>query len=227
MKRIIFLSTIYFLLTTVVNAQSVDILWQGDTYTPPFYQGKSLWSVQSKITFIAIPTSLGNPANLYYKWTRNGTVLGNNNGIGKHTIAFLGNILSQSQTIRVDIISGGNEISASASAIVTPTTPEVGVYENNPLYGFMFHNMVGENYNLKEPEITFTAFPYFFSTLTRANGAVVYEWRTNTGGLETRNSVTYRAPENAVGSSKVSLKASHKSQITQDARKDFLVEFGQ
>src|SRR3990167_742525 len=105
MKRIIFLSTIYFLLTTVVLAQSVDILWQGDTYTPPFYKGKSLWSNQSRITFVAIPQGLGNPASLNYKWTKNGTVLGNINGIGKNTLSFTDSILSRPQTIRVDILS--------------------------------------------------------------------------------------------------------------------------
>ena len=66
MKKIVFLFAIYSLLFTVVNAQSVDLLWQGETYVPPFYKGKSLWSDQSRITLFAIPQGLGNPANLNY-----------------------------------------------------------------------------------------------------------------------------------------------------------------
>lgn len=235
MKKIFLLSTIYFLLLTTAFAQSVDLLWQGDTYTPPFYQGRSLWSTQSDITFVAIPQGLGNPANLNYKWTKNGSVLGSFSGVGRNTLSFSDSILSITQTIRVDIISttnidilsDENPVMASASITLTPTSPSLNIYESSPLYGFMFHKSVGNNYQLKEKEITFTAFPYFFSVNTRLDNSLAYEWRTNTGGLETRDSVTYRVPDNTSGgSSQVSLRAFHKNQITQDARKSFLVEFG-
>ena len=225
MKKIIFLSTIFLLLATSVHAQSVDILWQGDTYTPPFYQGKSLWSTQSMITFVAIPNGLGNPSNLYYKWIRNGTVLGNSNGVGKNTLVFLDDILSRTQNIEVEIISASDNVLASSSISVTPIVPTLAVYENNPLYGFMFHKAVGENYRLKENELTLSAFPYFFNADTRLSNNLTYEWRTNTGGLGIRNSVTYRAPDNASGSSQVSLRVSNKNYITQNVEKGFLVEF--
>ena len=222
---LIFIS--YFLLPTSVNAQSIDILWQGEGYTPPFYQGRTLWSSQSRITFLAIPQSLANPANLTYKWTKNGTVLGKINGVGRNTLTFVDSILSKPQTVKIDILSGQNTLLASASIVVTPISPTLVVYENNPLYGFMFHKETVGTYQLQEKEITFTIFPLFFSALSRPDPALDYEWRTNIGGeAETRNSVTYRTPDNAAGSSQVEVRASHKDKILQSSSKSFLIEFG-
>ena len=74
MKKVIFLSIICFLLsTTHVFAQSVDLLWQGNGYVPPFYQGRTIWSKQSGVTVLALTQGLGNPSNLYFKWSKNGT----------------------------------------------------------------------------------------------------------------------------------------------------------
>ncbi|MDO8569322.1 MAG: hypothetical protein Q7R89_00845 [bacterium] len=222
------LFTIYYLLSTTAFAQSVDLLWQGDTYTPPFYQGKSLWSNQSRITFLAIPQGLGNPANLNYKWTKNGTVLGNINGVGKNTLSFTDSILSRPQTIEVDIISSNQgAVLASASVFVAPISPVLAIYENSPLYGFMFHKETSGIHELKEKEVTFTAFPLFFSVSNRGGGAVNYEWRTNIGEeAGTRNSVTYRAPDDAKGTSQVEVSASHKDKIVQSSSKSFLIKFG-
>ena len=225
-KGLLLASCFLFLASTTTHAQSVDLLWQGETYAPPFYKGKSLWSNQSRITFFAMTNGLGNPANLGYKWTKNGTVLGNINGIGKNTLAFTDSILSRPQTIKVEILSEQKTVLASASVFVIPTPPVLAVYENNPLYGFMFHKEMAGEYKLQEKEVTFTAFPLFFSALNRIDNSVEYEWRTNVGDAENKNSVTYRAPDDATGASQIQVSASNKEKILQSSNKSFLIEFG-
>ncbi|MBI1974526.1 MAG: hypothetical protein HYS51_01595 [Candidatus Zambryskibacteria bacterium] len=226
--RFIFLLLVVscLLFVSKVHAQSVDILWQGETYTPPFYQGKSLWSTQSMITFVAIPNGLGNSSSLDFRWTRNGTVIGNSSGRGKNTFSYLDSVISKLQKIEVEVLSGENVL-AKSSVEAKPIKPALSVYENSPLYGFMFHKEISGNFKLKEKEVTFTAFPFFFNTNTRANADIIYEWVTNTGETEEKNSVTYRVPENAFGSSQISLHAANKTSITQDVNRGFLVEFGQ
>lgn len=229
MKKFYFLLATLLLITPISYsyAQSVDILWQGDAYTPPFYNGRTLWSNQSRISFLAIPQGLGNPASLNYKWTKNGTVLGNINGIGKNTLSFTDSILSIPQTIEVDIISQGDTVLASASINVAPVSSILAIYENNPLYGFMFHREINGTHELQNKEVTFSAFPFFFSILNRTDNAVDYEWRTNIGGeAETKNSVTYRAPDDATGASQIQVKVSNKDKITQSSDKSFLIKFG-
>ena len=226
MKLAIFILAFYSLLLNSTYAQEVDLLWQGETYTPPFYQGRTLWSNQSRITFLAIPQGLGNPNNLNYKWTKNGIVLGNINGIGRNSFFFYDSILSKPQSVMVEILSEQGAVLASASNIVTPTLPELVVYENNPLYGFMFHREINGEYQFQDKETTFTAFPLFFSTLNRLDPMIDYQWQTNNTGVETKNSVTYRTPENTSGSSEIRVRVSNRDKITQDASKRFLVKFG-
>ncbi|MDP3874996.1 MAG: hypothetical protein Q8Q22_00535, partial [bacterium] len=196
-------------------------------YAPPFYQGRTLWSNQSRITFLAVSHGLGNPTNLNYKWTKNGTVLGNINGVGKNTLSFVDSILSRPQTVKIDILSGQDVVLASASVTVAPISPTLTIYENNPLYGFMFHRETSETFILQEKEVTFTAFPLFFSASNRSDNRVNYEWRTNIGGeAETKNSVTYRAPDDTAGSSQIQVRASSKDKILQSSNKSFFIQFG-
>lgn len=227
MKKTLFILTIYCLLFTSLSAQSVDLLWQGDGYTPPFYNGRTLWSSQSKITLFAVPQKLGGPANLNYKWSRNGTVLGSLSGVGKNTLSLNDSVLSKSQNIRVEIVFGDNEVLAQTSTVITPVTPSLLVYENNPLYGFLFHKEVSGSYPLHEAEITFDAFPLFFSVQDHSDTSLTYRWRTNTGETETKSSVTYRAPEEASGTSLISITLSNADKILQSANKSFLVQFGE
>ncbi|MDO8589887.1 MAG: hypothetical protein Q7R69_01270 [bacterium] len=230
MKKYHLLLVTLVLITPVFysQAQTVDILWQGQTYTSPFYKGKSLWSSQSRITFLAIPhgTGTGNPASLIYKWSKNGTVLGNINGVGKNTMVYTDLILSKPQTVKIDVLSPDEGLLASASVAVTPISPILAIYENNPLYGFMFHKETSGTHELQNKEATFTAFPLFFSVSNRMDSGLKYEWRTNDGGVETSNSVTYRVPDDTPGTSAVAVEVSNINKIMQSSNKSFLIQFG-
>lgn len=229
MKKVVFLLLMFMFSTPfyTLSAQTVDLLWQGDTYTPPFYKGRTLWSNQSRISFVAMPQGLGDSTKLNYKWTKDGTVLGNINGVGRNTLSFVDSIFSRPQTVKVDILSSDKSIVlATASVFVTPISPVLAIYENNPLYGFMFHREISRTFHLQEKEVTFTVFPLFFSTFSRLDNRVGYQWSTNAGGeMESNNSVTYRSPDNATGTSKVLVYASSTDKIIQSANNSFLVEF--
>jgi len=222
---ILLLVVSYLSLVSSAHAQSVDILWQGEVYTPPFYQGKTFWSKQSRVTLVAIPQGLGNTANLNYKWTKNGTVLGNINGIGRNYLSFVDSILSRPQTIEVAIVSGSGNVLAKTSTLIVPITPALAVYESNPLYGFMFHKEVGEIYDIQGQEVTFAMFPLFVSALGRVDNVLNYRWETNGKTTGSANSATYRIPENVSGSSKIVVNFSNTKEITQRANKSFLVQF--
>lgn len=228
MKKLFFLTILYSLLFSFAEAQSVDILWQGKGYTPPFYQGRTLWSRQSGVTLVAIPQGLGNAANLNYKWSRSGTVLGNISGVGKSTINYADSVLSRPQTFKVEIIgSDGETVRASASVDLAPIDPDILVYENHPLYGFMFHKEIGGSHVLRDDEVTFAAFPLFFSTPSRTSGLLSYQWRTNAQNAQEASSVTYRTPEGTSGSARVEARVTNREMMMQDVRKSFLVQFGE
>lgn len=215
-----------FLLPTSALAQSVDILWQGETYAHPFYLGRSLWSQQSQVTITAIPQGLGNPAGLSYKWSRNGTVLGSLSGIGNNSFRFADTIFSKPALVKVQIISTDGDVLAENSVTITPTSSQLSVYENNPLYGFMFHREVGDGYTLEDKEVTFAAFPLFAPGANRSAANLNYTWSANNSTAEVGSSVTYRAPEGRVGTALIRLNLSNEGAIMPALTRNFLIKFG-
>ncbi|MDP2651136.1 MAG: hypothetical protein Q8O98_00945 [bacterium] len=221
----------FYLLPNTVVAQTtgtIDFLWQGDTYTPPFYKGRALWSNQSKLILVGIPNIPGvsNPASLEYIWTRNGQVLGPSNGTGRNSLAFYDSVLGRAQNIKLEVLSGDGAILASGTINLGPVRPSLLIYENNPLYGILFNKEVTSNYSMRGEEVTFAGFPLFFNSKSRHDVKVQYQWLTNTGTVERSNSVTYRVPDGLRGSSRVTVDAKHSRELIQTARRSFVVKFG-
>lgn len=208
----------------------IDLLWQGEVYTPPFYKGKSFWPEQGLLTVQAVPNVFNSSgqkisqSNLVYRWYKNGSLVPGASGVGKSSFRFQDSILSTPQTIRVDILINEQIISATASLNISPTSSRLLIYEDSPLYGFMFSKEVSAGFNLKERELTFQAFPLFFSVKNRDSESLTYNWRTGRIASGTKSRITFRAPDNAAGNSQVSLKTN--SNLTmQSAERNFLVQF--
>ncbi|MEK7135527.1 MAG: hypothetical protein AAB780_02380, partial [Patescibacteria group bacterium] len=166
------------------------------------------------------------PANLDYVWSKNGTVLGNLSGVGRNSISLLDSIFSKPVVIKVEIVRGEEELLADTSIILTPTSPTLAVYENNPLYGFMFHREVGEGYTLEGKEVTFTAFPFFAPSTKRQAPNLSYKWSANNNAAEAGGSVTYRAPEEGGGRASIRLDFNNDKVIMLNLIKNFLIKFG-
>src|SRR5690606_25298700 len=118
-----------------------------------------------------------------------------------------------------------NTLVAKDSVKLTTTPGDTLVYEDNPLYGLMFHKEVGSSYAMMGQEVTLSAFPIFFSLTNRLSNDVNYRWSANTGDPQSGSSVTYRIQDGAPGSSRIYLESSHASKYSQSSRKNFLIEF--
>ena len=86
--------------TVNIKPSLMDLMWQSEGHTPPFYKGKALYIHQNKITFIAIPHIAGSNGeigtkNLVYKWKLNGSVVDTSSGYGKNTLTMTGSIISR------------------------------------------------------------------------------------------------------------------------------------
>lgn len=175
---------------------------------------------------MAVPQGLGNPASLNYRWVQDGTVLGGISGVGKNSLSFNDTLFSKPSTISVEIVSADEEILVESELTLRPQNPLVLVYENNPLYGFIFHREVGDTYRLEDAEVTFSAFPFFFDTSNQRRSTLTYKWSTNAGETQDGASVTYRTPEEGSGSSSVSISITDPSKIMSAVSKSFLAQFG-
>jgi hypothetical protein len=225
---LLFLPSLMHAQEGTVPAGNVDLLWQGEVYTPPFYLGRALWGSQSRITVTAIPHTSGSAASLAYRWSKDGDFLSAVSGAGKRSLSFADSILSRKTTVKVEVLSAdGTEVLASGSVTISPRVPELIVVEDNPLYGLMLHRAVGKEFALDESEVSFVALPFFSDLARRTAGEAEYTWSTSVGDSREGNSVTYRIPEGADGASLVTLKMINSKALTQPAQKSFLVQFGE
>jgi hypothetical protein len=226
MHKFLILSVFIIIILPAISwaetSTGVDLMWQGDGYVPPFYEARTLWGNQTGITFLAIPYGFDSTTDLYYKWYLDEDPIGTESGIGRNTFRFADSILSKPRQISVELMRN-KEVVASATEVVSPTSPQILVYENSPLYGYLFNNEIGEVYNMTEPESTFAAFPLLFKTTDKSSG-VSYVWSTNSGEGSRSNSVTYRSPSTS-GSSRVSVSATSINNPLQSAGRSFTVNF--
>ena len=221
-----------FTKTLSFNPSDVDLLTEGRGYVPPFYKGRAEWGYQTQITIVALPHILNSAGkeisaqNLIFKWFKDDTVLGTVSGIGKTSLTLSDSVLSLPMDIKLEVYTDKDTIVASKSLSLGPVPQQTLIYEDNPLYGYMFHYAINGTYPLREKEVSFSAFPLFFSTLNKNSSLVLYDWSTNgTYGGQTTNRVTFRAPESE-GTATVGVDIKHKTKFTESTSKSFGVQFG-
>ncbi|MDB5254098.1 MAG: seg [Parcubacteria group bacterium] len=214
-----------FTKTFTVSSGSVDLLWQGSGYTPPFYKGKTLWTHQTTLTLLAIPHVGKSASTLIYKWYLDGEVMGQVSGTGRSSFSFTGSLLRQPRTVKVEILTDRDTTVASASLTQTSISPSLLVYEKSPLYGISFNREVGDAFVTTNKEFSFVGIPLFFGALNRTAEQIVYSWASGSDS-KPGSDVTYRIPEGASGTSLVLLEARNSIDITQSAQKTFSVQFG-
>ncbi len=222
-------STCFVLMPPNAEAQTVDILWEGQSYTPPFYQGLALWPNEGQVAVSAIAIIPGkSSASLYYRWSKDGTVLGSLSGVGKNSITFSDTILSLPIEVRVDVRDGEEgDILATERVTLSPSDPEILVVEDSPLYGLMLNKAVLNNFSLINSEVSFSAIPLFHRTTTKNAPAISYLWSTNTGDARTGNRVTYRISDDSSGQAKIQLSITNKGVLVQPQPKNFNIMFNQ
>lgn len=217
-----------------IRPTSVDVIWEAETYTPPFFKGKALFSHESMITFTAIPNLTGqngstpSPQNLIYTWKRNGSALPDFSGYGRNTYKYKSGIISRPVQIEVIVTSPNSDALGRGFATVNPIDPLVIFYEKNPLYGIMFNKSLSGNISLdNKEEIEIVALPLFFSGKNLSND-IIYDWKINRSiidGKTLERSKIFRPIENSSGSSNISVSAQNTNGILQTAENSFNLRF--
>jgi len=218
-----------------ITPQEVSIIYEANSYTPPFYKGKGLYSLEGTVTFVAIPnlvSSTGvklNPNNLIYKWTIDGTVLGSKSGYGKNSLSYTGSILGKDALVMVDVTSQDKTTTGKGVVLLSVERPEVLLYEKNPLYGTLFNKELSSNgLSLGEKEITISAVPYSTSASNINGGNLSYSWLINSSKIPvptSQNYVTFRNATGQKGSSLISVLVNNKDHFLQQMQNSLSIKF--
>ncbi|OGG57951.1 hypothetical protein A2853_03435 [Candidatus Kaiserbacteria bacterium RIFCSPHIGHO2_01_FULL_55_17] len=170
--------------TARIRPVEIDLLWESDSYTPPFFKGRAFPSAGTSLHLEAIPRfvragSLVPVGDIIFTWRRNGYVIENVSGRGRSRALIESPVLFGNDTISVDARTADGIFEGGASARISSVEPRVVLYENHPVFGIAYHHALGSESQIPEVETSFSAVPYFAEARNLDGGALSYEWRVN------------------------------------------------
>lgn len=221
--------------TITLSPADVDLIYEAQTYVHPFFKGKKLFTSESVLNFIAVPNFIGSNgtkisnSNLVYVWKINGTVDQTSSGYGRNTFITKGSLIERPTTITVDVSAINSNLTASQSVQVKSTSPEVVIYENNPILGVVYDKAISGSFLLDRPQVDFEAIPYFFSENIKDGGNLKYKWMINGVRVETKalneNYLLLQNNQNQEGRAVISLVAEHAQNLLQTTRAQLELNF--
>ena len=217
-----------------IQSGSVDLIPETSGYVPPLYRGKDLFVYENTINIVAMPNLVDSngkvidPKNLIYTWKQDSTVLGSLSGYGKQNISIKGALIARPFVIDVKVNSADGKAHAENTIAVTPASPNITFYENDPLYGVLYNKSIGDSINLLHNQVKITAVPYGFDVGTDAS-AMTYTWMINDtlhDELASSSNIILVTPSDSTGSSAINLEIQNTTDILQDAKNSFNAIFG-
>lgn len=217
-----------------INPQTVDILWEAKTYTPPFYKGKSMYTPEESIIFVAMPNITNQSGSqidsktIVYKWGQGNQVLGSMSGYGQNILPYTGNILMRGveTTVEAKTESGTTAVNELA---LTPIFPETNLYEDSSIYGLLFNKEVSGVFEFGDKEErSLSAFPYFMGGNSRLSSNITYNWSINYNKIavpDDQNKMVFRNVENLEGRSLVKVSNKNKDKFLQKSETNTTIDF--
>ena len=222
--------------SVTIAPTEVDLLWEADSYTPPFYKGKALPSSDADITIVAIPqfvTTSGRKLDsddLIFTWKKDGKVLGNDSGRGQNILKIKGPKIFNNSRIQVEVSSVGSSLQGNSEVSMLSVSPQIIFYENDIILGMRYEKAIESTAELLDEEMTITAHPYFFSSNKRVNSNLDYTWKVNNSSVSSspddESSIVLRQVGEGEGTARVSLELQNLDKILQSARSNFSILFG-
>lgn len=218
--------------TLTLRPAEVTLVWQANSYAPPFYKGKALFPLQGVGTVIAVPVfpdgnnGFQNPKELIYTWSEGDNIMGNGSGFGKDAFVVAGRIPIRPLVIAVDVATRDGSLNGHDEITIEAIQPILRLYEDHPLYGLRFERALNNTFSLSGKEIRITAVPYYFEASKRNATTLSYDWSLNGQAIATErgSAVTFRRVSNEGGLSLISLTAQHSSKMFQGSEAGVTIE---
>lgn len=174
----------------VIIPAEVDLLYDADSYVPPFFRGRALPSEGTMVRLEAVPhlffrgTEVAQK-DLTYTWYRNGGRIANVSGRGRYAVSIPAPVLFSTDTVSVEVTSDDGLLSGGASVRIPSADPVLDLYEDNPLFGVMYHRAFPAEGSVPDTQATFTAIPYFADALNLVDKSLQWSWSVNGQSLAT------------------------------------------
>jgi hypothetical protein len=207
---------------STIRPVEVDLLWESDSYTPPWYRGRALPSAGTNLRLEAMPRfvrangSLVQSIDVVFTWKRNGYVVPGASGRGKSKVLIESPALYGTDVVSVEARSADGVFIGEASVRIPSNEPILSLYENHPLFGVLHHRALSSEDRLSEEEVSFTVIPYFAEARSVRDPALVYAWRVGANPIPNDptqpNEITVNA-EGSSGSARIDLSLTHTGNL--------------
>ena len=217
----------------IIHPNELDLLIDSDSYTPPFYRGWPRPSAGTNLRLQAIPrfkrgNSLVPASELIYTWRRNGEVLGKISGRGRVSALIPVEHLFGTDIISVEARSTDNQLSYNSSISISADEPALTLYEDDPLYGILYHRALSPSAFISGAEATFAAVPFFVQTKNVSDPSLRFDWRVNSADIPANpknpSELTINA-ENSSGVAFIELDITHATNFYLNAKGTWNVTF--
>ena len=216
------------------STAALDLLWEAESYTPPFYKGKKLPAAGSSITVTVLPDLYDKsgsklpPNELVYTWKQGSLVVSGVSGRGRSTATFPGPEFYKSFDVIVEVSSTDQSVNALGRLTLEPVSPMTLLYESHPTLGIRFERTLTGTVELPGGEIVVSAQPFFFGSEMPSDDNIRYIWSLN--GAEVQNpsddgsTIVFRA-EGEGGRAEIGLSTEHLTKVFQQAQKSLSINF--
>ena len=213
----------------------VDLLWESDSFVPPFYRGRALPSAGTFIRANAIvhfepAETLQTPErDIIYTWKRNGSLVQSVSGRGKSSAVFPSPTLFGTDTIEVVASALGGAKEGGARVVIPSIEPVLTLYKNHPLFGISYNQALEEAESMPDTEMSFSAVPYFAEAEGPNDPALNYSWSINGIDIGTdesrRNALTINA-DKSNGLARIALSVTHAVNLFMQSSGSWEVTLG-
>ena len=217
-----------------INPTNFDIIWEADTYVPPFYKGKALAIARSAVKIVALPDFYSggkqiNPKDLVYVWRDNNkdAPFTDSSGYGKNVLSLSMSQILRDTNISVETSSRAKSIRSQQNIILAPQNTRLLFYESNPVEGIIYEKAISGTFNLTREDFSVKAEPYFFSNKSRSGGNLSYGWFLGGKKItpDSSEQITLKQTGNSSGVSSLSLTIENLTNIFEQASKSFTLNF--
>lgn len=212
-----------------IRPQMLSLIWEANTYTPPFYKGKSLHSKGSNITFTAIPEYRVNgvlldPSEFIYTWRVQYAKMEDLSGYGKNSITIPPSNPFNSYELSVDVESRDRGYSATETVRVPVADSFLRFYEFKSLYGVAYQS-AQTTFKLEEEELSVVAEPYFMPVAQRSDPALAYAWKLDNSNITANGFITFSNTDDTSGISRANLTLTHPYYVLQRLEGSLVLEY--
>ncbi len=219
----------------LIRPAKVDLLWESDSYAPPFYRGRALPSAGTFIRVSAIvhfePEGImqAPEQDIIYTWKRNGSIVPSASGKGRSSATFPSPTLFGTDTIRVAASTEDGRYEGEARAAISSIEPVLALYKDHPLFGIMYNQALEKSTFVPDAEMTFAAVPYFAEAEWGNDPRLIYSWSVNGVDIPTdesrRSALTVNA-DRSNGIAQIALFLTHTVNLFMQTSGSWEVSFG-